>query len=193
MIAIIAYGAGNTGSVSNALSRLSCQHVITADPEVIRKADKVIIPGVGAAAPAMLRLKELGLDRLIVSLQQPVLGICLGMQLLCRSSEEGATECLGIFDTEVRRFRGAQPVPHMGWNSLEQCRGPLFANVPDKQGDVYFVHSFYAAVCRQTIAVCNYMQPFSAALQQDNFFATQFHPEKSGNTGALILKNFTEL
>ena len=204
-VVIIDYNAGNIRSVENALKRLNIDPVITADKQLICHADKVIFPGVGEAATTMSFLQERGLDVLIKSLTQPVLGICLGMQLMCRYSEEGATNCLGIFDTEVKRFeslRHEDKVPHMGWNTIYNLRnkgkvlngglgaGPgLFEGVADNSY-VYFVHSYYVPVNDYTVATTDYIQPFSAAIQKDNFFATQFHPEKSGSIGEQILKNF---
>ena len=204
-VVIIDYNAGNIRSVENALKRLSVEPVITADKQLIRHADKVIFPGVGEAATTMSFLQERGLDVLIKSLTQPVLGICLGMQLMCRYSEEGATNCLGFFDTEVKRFeslRHEDKVPHMGWNTIYNLQNNmkvvdggmkpgscLFKGVADNSY-VYFVHSYYVPVNDYTVATTDYIQPFSAAIQKDNFFATQFHPEKSGSIGEQILKNF---
>ncbi len=194
-VAIIKYNAGNIYSVDYALKRLGITSVVTADPDRIRKADKVIFPGVGEASTTMENLRVTGLDRLIVDLTQPVLGICLGMQLMCRYSEEGEVDCLGIFDTEVKRFipqRHEDKVPHMGWNTLSDVKGPLFT--PALEDDfVYFVHSFYVPLNKHTIAVSDYILPFSASLHKDNFFATQFHPEKSGSVGEMILKQFLML
>ena len=193
MIAILKYNSGNIMSVRVALKRLGYDAVITDDPDIISRAEKVIIPGVGEAASAMRHLREKGLDRVIVSLRQPVLGICLGLQLMCASSEEGDTEGLGIFETEVRRFPAGARVPHMGWNDFVSLGDdPLLKGV-DPGDDVYYVHSYYAGVNGYTTAVCDYGLPFSAAMRRDNFYATQFHPEKSAATGARILKNFTEL
>ena len=189
---IIDYNAGNIRSVENALKRLGVEPVITADKRQICQADKVIFPGVGEAATTMSFLKERGLDLLIKSLTQPVLGICLGMQLMCRYSEEGDTQCLGIFDTEVKRFinqRHEDKVPHMGWNTLYNIMGELLKGLPANPY-VYFVHSYYVPVGDYTIATTDYIQPFSSAIQKDNFYATQFHPEKSGSIGEQILKNF---
>ena len=204
-VVIIDYNAGNIRSVENALKRLNVEPVITADKQLIRHADKVIFPGVGEASTTMSFLQERGLDVLIKSLTQPVLGICLGMQLMCRYSEEGATNCLGIFDTEVKRFeslRHEDKVPHMGWNTIYNLQNNmkvvdggmkpgscLFKGVADNSY-VYFVHSYYVPVNDYTVATTDYIQPFSAAIQKDNFFATQFHPEKSGSIGEQILKNF---
>jgi len=180
-------------SVQVALKRLGHASVISDDPEVIAGAGKVIIPGVGEAASAMNYLSARKLDKLIVSLKQPVLGICLGLQLMCSYSEEGNIRCLGIFDTTVRRFPPGARVPHMGWNDFISLNDdPLLRGVKLKD-DVYYVHSFYAGINQFTTAVCDYGLPFSAAMRKDNFFASQFHPEKSAGTGAHILKNFIEL
>lgn len=192
MIAIIKYNAGNTRSVANAVNRLGFDCIITDDASQIRSAEKVIFPGVGEAGTAMAYLKNKGLDQLIISLKQPVLGICLGLQLMCKSSEEGNTNCLGIFNSKVKLFPPADIVPHMGWNNLADTKGLLFNGIP-AANDVYFVHSYYAEVCEDTAAVCNYILPFSAAMQKDNFFATQFHTEKSAKIGELILNNFLAL
>jgi glutamine amidotransferase len=197
-IVIIKYNAGNIESVNNALNRLNINAEITADPAKIRNADKVIFPGVGEASTTMDYLRKNKLDKLIVSLKQPVLGICLGLQLMCSHSEENNTDCLGIFDEKVIRFvpkNGEEfitKVPHMGWNSLSNLKSNLFSKEIKNQY-VYFVHSYFAGLGEHTIATCNYIIPFSAALQKDNFYATQFHPEKSGTVGAQILKNFIDL
>lgn len=197
-IVIIKYNAGNIESVSNALQRLGVQAEITADHEKIKAADKVIFPGVGEASTTMAYLKKEGLDKLIPELKQPVFGICLGLQLMCSYSEENNTECLGIFEEKVRRFipkKGKEyitKVPHMGWNSITNLKTNLFDESIDNQF-VYFVHSYYATVGEHTVAVCDYINPFSAALQKDNFYATQFHPEKSGDVGAKILENFLKI
>lgn len=198
MIAIVKYNAGNVFSVTCAMQRLGVEAVVTDDPEVLRAADKVIFPGVGEASTAMHYLQQKGLDRVIASLKQPVLGICIGMQLMCRHSEEGDTEGLGIFDTVVKRFDNAQcpqcKVPHMGWNTIEVAPGTQ--GIVDKDVDgrhVYYVHSYYAEPCQHTQALTHYIVPFSAVLHRDNFYATQFHPEKSGDVGELILKKFIEL
>ncbi len=190
-IAIIKYNAGNITSVQFALKRLGYDSVVTADKEVIRSADKVIFPGVGEASTTMKYLKKEGLDSLIKDLKQPVLGICLGLQLMCSHSEEGDTECIGIFDTAVRKFQPLLNVPHMGWNTLEDLKTNIFSGLHEKTF-VYFVHSYYAESSEHSIANCNYINDFSAALHRDNFYATQFHPEKSGDFGHLILKNFIE-
>ena len=192
MIAIIKYNAGNILSVQNALSRLGYESVITDDADTLLAADKVIFPGVGEAASAMEYLRKRGLDEVIRSAKKPFLGICLGLQLMCKSTEEGNTKCLGIFDTDVRLFPPTDKVPHMGWNNFISLKGDLFKNI-EVTDDLYYVHGYYAEQCEETIATCNYIQPFSAALQKNNFYATQFHPEKSATTGEQILKNFLEL
>lgn len=236
MIAIIKYNAGNIRSVSNALHRLGVDAVVTDEPKLLREADKVIFPGVGEASSAMNYLRERCLDEVLKNLHQPFLGICLGLQLMCKHSEEGDTECLGIFSENVRRFPTAkEKVPHMGWNNCVELKGPLFREItpsplrgtPPFQGesllseptldqgassppserrgvpkgrggyfensDFYFVHSYYAELGSQTIAQCDYILPFSAALQKDNFHAVQFHPEKSADVGQQLIKNFLEL
>ncbi|MDR1172819.1 MAG: imidazole glycerol phosphate synthase subunit HisH [Bacteroidales bacterium] len=192
-VVIIKYNAGNIFSVDYALRRLGIRAEITDNHEKIRQADKVIIPGVGEAFTTMQYLQQHGLDHVIRNLQQPVLGICIGMQLMCRRSEEGNTPCLGIFDEDVIRFRPSPgiKVPHMGWNSLQDMHSPLFDGLPGNSY-VYFVHSYYAAVGMYTIAAASHPEPFSAALQRKNFYALQFHPEKSGRVGEEILKNFME-
>jgi glutamine amidotransferase len=192
-IAIVKYNAGNSASVQFSLKRMNVDSVITGDPEIIRGADKVIFPGVGEASSAMRHLKETGIDRLITTLKQPVLGICLGMQLMCNHSEEGNTDTLNLFPVNVRRFISeTEKVPHMGWNTIGNMKGDLFRGIPENQY-VYYVHSFYAGLNPNTSAETDYILPFSAALQKDNFFGVQFHPEKSGATGELILKNFIAL
>jgi glutamine amidotransferase len=197
-IVIVKYNAGNIESVNNALNRLGVEAEITDDQDKIRKADKVIFPGVGEAATTMAYLRKSELDKVIVSLKQPVLGICLGLQLMCSWSEEGNTTCLGIFNEKVFRFKpenrreNIDKVPHMGWNSISKFNSQIFSKDIDNKY-VYFVHSYYAGIGEHTSAVSNYIIPFSAALQKDNFFATQFHPEKSGLIGARILENFIHL
>jgi glutamine amidotransferase len=197
-LVIIKYNAGNIRSVDYALKRLGVEAEITADPDKIRTADKVIFPGVGEAFNTMKYLKDQKLDQLIVSLKQPVLGICLGLQLMCRHSEEGDTTCLGIFEEDVKRFlpkpgeENIYKVPHMGWNTLNDVKTKLFDPSLENQY-VYFVHSYYATVGPHTIATTGYTQKFSAALHRDNFYATQFHPEKSGSIGSQILENFLNL
>lgn len=194
-VAVVKYNAGNVRSVDYALRRLGVEAAITSDAAVLREADKVIFPGVGEAATTMAYLRASGLDAVIRSLEKPLLGICLGMQLLCRHSEEGQVDCLGIFDADVKRFQSARhedKVPHMGWNTIAKTAGPLFRGFA-KEEFVYFVHSFYVPENEHTAAVTGYIVPFSAALHKDNFFATQFHPEKSGAVGERILKNFLDL
>lgn len=226
MIAIVNYDTGNIRSVTNALQRIGCTDwVYTDDKAVIAAADKVILPGVGEASTAMAKLAERGLDTFIPTLTQPVLGICVGTQLMCQSSEEGNVECMGIFRTRVRRFCSQQTtdnrqqttsgcthstepvnrpltidrrpltiekVPHMGWNQITQLRTPLFSDIDDG-AYIYYVHSYYPELCDDTIAVTTHINAFSGALGRDNFFGTQFHPEKSGAVGAQILKNFLKL
>lgn len=192
MIAILKYNAGNVASVENAINKLGYQTVATNDPSILKSAEKVIFPGVGEASSAMNYLRENGLDEVIKSLTQPVLGICLGMQLLCQYSEEGDTKGLGIFKTNVLKFPPNHIVPHIGWNNFTSVKGKLFEN-SQPQSDCYFVHSYYAGICEETIAVTDYILPFSAALQKDNFYATQFHPEKSAKNGLQILQNFLSL
>lgn len=196
-LVIIKYNAGNIRSVDYALQRLGIEAEITADKEKILSADKVIFPGVGEASTTMNFLKNEGLDKVITALKQPTLGVCLGMQLMCSHSEEGNVPCLNIFEEKVKLFRPVPgnetvtKVPHMGWNALHTFKTVLFDGI--NEGDyVYFVHSYYVASGKDTAAVCDYIQPFSAALQKDNFYATQFHPEKSGPVGAKLLKNFIE-
>ena len=194
-VAVVKYNAGNIYSVLHALQRLGVEAVLTDEAEVLTKADRVIFPGQGEASHAMTYLRERGLDRIIRELRQPVLGICIGQQLMCRHSEEGDTDCLGIFDVPVLRFRpqaAQDKVPHMGWNQLERPATPLFQGFQGGEF-VYFVHSYYVPVCPWTAAETHYIEPFSAALHRDNFYATQFHPEKSGSVGERILKNFLTL
>lgn len=192
MIAIINYNAGNTRSVENAITRLGYNCKITNNAEEIAGASKVIFPGVGEARSAMQVLKSTGLDELLPKLNQPVLGICLGMQLMCNYSEEGNTTGLGIFPIKVNRFKATERVPHMGWNTLSNLESPLFNGITEKD-DFYFVHSYKAELSPFTVAACHYIEPFSAALNRANFYATQFHPEKSGDIGTQLLKNFIEL
>ena len=192
MIAIIKYNAGNISSVKNALNRLGYESIITSNSEEILNADKVIFPGVGEASSAMKYLNEHNLDKTILSIKKPMLGICLGQQLMCSYSEEGSTQCLGIFNTKVKKFPNTELVPHMGWNNFSKVKGELF-NGLENTNNVYFVHSYYAEINEQTTAVCDYIKPFSAAMQRDNFYATQFHPEKSADIGEQILKNFLNL
>ena len=189
MIAIIDYDAGNVKSVQNALKKLGFEAEITSDIETIKNAEKVIFPGVGEASSAMKKLQERGLDAVIPNLKQPVLGICLGMQLMCNASEEGNTKALGIFDCEVKLFPNSDIVPHMGWNNVSEMKGKLLENISETD-NFYFVHSYYAEICENTSSVCDYITPFSATLEKDNFFAAQFHPEKSGDAGFKLLENF---
>lgn len=194
-IVIIKYNAGNIFSVEHAFKRLGIEAVVTGDKELIRKADKVIFPGVGEASSTMQHLQQTGLDKLIPDLKQPVLGICLGMQLMCSRSEEGNVDCLNIFGTEVKRFvpqKHEDKVPHMGWNTISNVKSDLFEISLENQF-VYFVHSYYVAISEHTAAVTDYIHPFSAAMHKENFYATQFHPEKSGSVGESILKNFLKI
>lgn len=196
---IIKYNAGNVQSVIYALERLGASYLLTDDEAEIRSADKVIFPGVGEASTAMAYLRQRGLDKLIPSLKQPVLGTCVGMQLMCRYSEENDTTCMDIFDIDVRRFPANATlgttrlkVPHTGWNNIHNLRGPLTDGLPEN-AYVYFVHSYAADVCEHTTATCNYIRPFSAMLHRDNFYAAQFHAEISGDAGQHILENFLKL
>lgn len=194
-VAVVKYNAGNIRSVDYALKRLGVEAVITADKEELQSADKVIFPGVGEAETTMNHLKATGLNELIKNLRQPVFGICLGMQLMCRYSEEGEVDCLNIFDVGVKRFvpqKHEDKVPHMGWNTIGKTNSKLFEGFTEEEF-VYFVHSFYVPTCDFTAATTDYIHPFSAALHKDNFYATQFHPEKSGKTGEKILTNFLNL
>lgn len=191
-IAIIRYNAGNIFSVEHALRRLGANPIVTSDKELIQKADKVIFPGVGEASTTMKHLQQSGLDKIIPELKQPLLGVCLAMQVMCSHSEEGDVDCLNIFDSEVKRFvpqRHEDKVPHMGWNNLRDVKKGIFDSSLEDQF-VYFVHSFYVPVNEHTAATTDYILPFSAALHKDNFYATQFHPEKSGSVGERILTNF---
>ncbi|OJY95563.1 MAG: imidazole glycerol phosphate synthase, glutamine amidotransferase subunit [Sphingobacteriales bacterium 40-81] len=197
-LVIIKYNAGNIQSVLYALDRIGVQAKVTDDVAEIQQADKVIFPGVGEASSAMRYLKERGLDVVIKNLKQPVLGICLGMQLMCRFSEENDVDCLNIFDEDVKYFGKAANVdnrlkiPQIGWNNIYDLKSPLFDNVPHNSY-TYFVHSYYAALGEHTIATTNYVIPYSSALHKDNFYGTQFHPEKSAGVGEQILKNFAQL
>ena len=216
MIAVVNYDTGNIRSVTNALRRVGCtEWVYTDDKTLLSQADKVILPGVGEASSAMAKLAERGLDSFIPTLTQPVLGICIGTQLMCESSEEGNAQCMGIFRTKVKKFRpeayqGAQElvtdgepstlipypstlkVPHMGWNQITNLCSPLFRDI-DEGAYIYYVHSYYPELCEDTIATTHYLDAFSGALRRNNFYGTQFHPEKSGVVGAQIIKNFLEL
>ena len=192
MIAIVKYNAGNVKSVYNAVTRLGYEAVVTDDFETLQNADKVIFPGVGEASSAMVYLKEKGLDKVIKNLKQPTLGICLGQQLMCAYSEEGNTDCLGIFPIQVKLFPSTEIVPHMGWNTIYDLKTPLFNDVQENS-DIYYVHSFYCENSEYTIAKTDYILEYSAALNKDNFYATQFHPEKSAGIGEQILKNFLSL
>ena len=192
MIAIVKYNAGNIRSVKNALDRLGVASIITDDPANLKGAEKVIFPGVGEAGTAMIYLKARGLDEVIKSLKQPFLGICLGMQLMCSFSEEKDTECLGIFKEKVLKFPPKGIIPHMGWNDFISIKGPLFEGL--KQDDnMYFVHSYYAEIGDETVGQTEYLVPFTSALQKDNFYGVQFHPEKSASTGQKVLENFLRL
>lgn len=193
-VAIVKYNAGNVYSVVNALRRMGIEPLLTDDAEQLSKADRVLFPGQGEARGAMEYLKARKLDAVIRDLRQPVFGICVGQQLLCRHSEEGDVDCIGIFDAEVKRFqpeRHEDKVPCMGWNRLYDTRSPLMEGIEDSY--VYFVHSYYVPLCEETIATTDYVLPYSASMHKDNFYACQFHPEKSGKVGERILKNFMEL
>lgn len=196
MTAIIDYDTGNLRSVCNALERIGAEYILTSDPQQIQKADHVLLPGVGEASTAMEKLRERGLDKVLKTLTQPVLGICIGMQLMCRSSEEGNAECMDIFHVDVRKLQVPEgsdvKVPHMGWNEISGLSTPLFNGI-DEDAFVYFVHSFAADLCDDTIAVSENGRQFSAALHHGNFYGTQFHPEKSGSIGERILRNFMTL
>lgn len=191
-IVIIDYGAGNIQSIKFALERLGYKGFLSSDAEEISAAEKVIFPGVGEAGSAMKKLKSTGLDRIIPKLKQPVLGICLGMQLMCRKTEEGNSDGLGIFDVDVVQFGKGQKVPHIGWNRISDLKTALFEGVREKEY-VYLVHSYYAPVCEETISKCDYGVEYSSALQKDNFYGVQFHPEKSSSAGEKIIENFLKL
>ncbi len=191
-IAIIKYNAGNVQSLTFALNRLGVDPILTDDPETLQKADKVIFPGVGEASTAMNYIRKNKIDEVIKDLHQPFLGVCLGLQLMCKHSEENDTECIGVFDNIVRKFDPNLKVPHMGWNTIIDLKGPLFEGV-DEESYLYFVHSYYAETADDTIATCDYANRFSAALHKDNYYAVQAHPEKSSLAGQQILKNFLEL
>ena len=191
-IVIINYGAGNIQSIIFAIERLGFKAILSNNPEEIKAADKVIFPGVGEASSAMKMLVESGLDSLIPTLKQPVLGICLGMQLMCKSSEEGNTDGLGIFNIDVIKFTPKVKVPQMGWNQIYNLKSELFKDIKDNEY-MYLVHSFYAPLCDEAIATTNYEVQYASALQKDNFYGTQFHPEKSGDVGEQILGNFLKL
>ncbi len=191
-LVIIDYGAGNIKSIQFAFKRLGVDAVLTNNVEEIQNADKVIFPGVGEASSAMNKLRESGLDKVIPNLKQPVLGICLGMQLMCASSEEGNTEGLGIFDVEIKRFSNELKVPQMGWNTISNLKSDLFKGIKEDEY-MYLVHSYYAEDCKYAIAATDYGINYATALHKDNFYGTQFHPEKSGVEGEKILKNFLEL
>ena len=188
-IAIIDYGAGNTQSVKYALKRLGCIGVLTSDKEVISNSDKVIFPGVGQANSAMRKLKSKGLDLLIPELKQPVLGICLGMQLMCDFSEEGNTDCLKIFGSNVKKFDNSVKVPQIGWNTVFDLKTSLFDSINENEY-MYLVHSYYVPILKETVAKTNYGINYSTALKKNNFIGVQFHPEKSGSNGEIVLKNF---
>lgn len=191
-IVIINYGAGNIQSIRFAIERLGYEALLSNDPETIKNADKVIFPGVGEASSAMKMLRETGLDTLIPTLKQPVLGICLGMQLMCKHTEEGNTDGLGIFDINIKRFENSVKVPQIGWNQIKNLSSPIFNGV--KEGAyVFLVHSFYAPLDNEATAITEYGVQYATALQKDNFYGVQFHPEKSSTDGELILENFLNL
>ncbi len=191
-LAVVKYNAGNVESVLNTLGRIGITPIVTDNPEELKSADKVLFPGVGHAASAMAYLREKNLDSVLRRLTQPFLGICFGMQLMCNHSEEGDVDCLGIFDVGVKKFPPLGKVPHMGWNTIFNFKSPLLKGITENEY-MYFVHSYYAEICNETSASCDYLLPFSAGLQKNNFHAFQFHPEKSGTVGEQIIKNFIEL
>ncbi len=192
MIAIIKYNAGNLGSIKHAVSRLGFESTISNDLDTIKSAEKVIFPGVGRASSAIPYLASNQLDKLILGLTQPVLGICLGLQLMCRASDEGEVKCLGIFDVHVKKFTSQHIVPHVGWNDFQDIQGSLFNHISPTD-NVYYSHSYYAALGVDTVATCMHTVPFACAMQKNNFYAVQFHPEKSGKIGEKILANFLNL
>ena len=189
MIAIVKYNAGNIRSVQNALDRLGVSSLLTDDPDELKSADKVIFPGVGEAGTAMAYLKERKLNKVLIRLKQPFLGICLGMQLMCLHSEEKDTPCLGIFEEKVKKFPPKGLIPHIGWNDFSRCDGSLFAGLANSD-NFYFVHSYYVEKGEHTISETEYLIPFTSALHKDNFYGVQFHPEKSANVGRKLLENF---
>lgn len=191
-IVILDYGAGNIQSIKFAIKRLGFEAALSHDPKEIKKADRVVFPGVGEASSAMAKLRNTRLDELVPQLTRPVLGICLGMQLMCKTSEEGNTKGLGIFDVDVVKFPAAVKIPQIGWNQITNLQSSLFRSVPNNS-HIYLVHSFYAPLAKDTVATSEYALPYSAALHRDNFYGTQFHPEKSGTIGSRILQNFLEL
>lgn len=195
-VSIVKYNAGNIFSVVNALERLGVEPLLTDDAAELQSSDRIIFPGQGEASTVMEYIRAHRLDEIIKSLKQPVLGICIGQQLFCRHSEEGDTDCMGIFPVDVKKFEPkchADKVPAMGWNEIYDMKSDLFKNFDDEAEYVYFVHSYYVPLCEYTIAAADYIQPFSAAMRKGNFFATQFHPEKSGGVGARILRNFLDI
>ncbi len=191
-IVIIDYGAGNIQSIQFAIERIGYNSILSNDPDIIKNADKVIFPGVGEASSAMAKLIESGLHILLPTLKQPVLGICLGMQLMCNKTEEGDTEGLHIFDVDIKKFTTNVKVPQIGWNTIKNLESPLFSNVKE-ESYVYLVHSYYASLCKDTVAKTNYGIEYTTALSKNNFYGTQFHPEKSSDIGEQILRNFLEL
>ena len=191
-VAVVKYNAGNTQSVINLLEKLGCEVIVTDDANKLFNADKVILPGVGEASSAMNYLSEKGLDKVIPQIKSPFLGICLGMQLMGKSSEEGNTDCLNIASFEVKKFPPLDLVPHMGWNSMNFNNHPILEGITEQQ-DLYFVHSYFAEITDECIASCDYINPFAAAIQKDNFYGMQFHPEKSAKVGETLIKNFLSL